>query len=194
MGARQNSSLALVGTARCAVRTLQRDVLHEMAGETGGLDKSTHTRIEERRCGYEYFSSSGLTVEKNVGRTKLMGARQNSSLALVGTARCAVRTSQRDALHEMAGETGGLDKSTHTRIEERRCGYEYFSSSGLTVEKNVGRTKLMGARQNSSLALVGTARCAVRTSQRDVLHEMAGGNRRFGKINSYPHRRTAMRV
>jgi hypothetical protein len=48
-----------------------------------------------------------------------------------------------EALHEMAGETGGLDKSTHTRIEERRCGYEHFSSPGLTVEKNFGRTELM---------------------------------------------------
>ena len=145
-----------------------------MAGATGGLDKSTHTRIEERRCGYEHFSSPGLTVEKNFSRTKLMGARRNSSLALVGTARCAVRASQRDALHEMAGATGGLDESTHPRIEERRCGYEHFSGPGLTVEKNFSRTKLMGARRNSSLALVGTARCAVRASQRDALHEMAG--------------------
>jgi hypothetical protein len=51
--------------------------------------------------------------------------------------------SKGEALHEMAGETGGLDKSTHTRIEEGRCGYEHFSSPGLTVEKNFGRTKLL---------------------------------------------------
>jgi hypothetical protein len=43
-----------------------------MAGETGGLDESTHTRIEEWRCGYEYFSGPGLTVEKNFARTKPM--------------------------------------------------------------------------------------------------------------------------
>ena len=43
-----------------------------MAGETGGLDKSTYTRIENRRCGYEYFSNPGLNVEKNFGRTKFM--------------------------------------------------------------------------------------------------------------------------
>ncbi len=41
-----------------------------MGGETGGLDKSTHTRIEERRCGYEHFSSSGLTVEKKLRENK----------------------------------------------------------------------------------------------------------------------------
>jgi hypothetical protein len=136
--------------------------------------------------GMSILEAPGLTVEKNFGRTKLMknsvpllprwmGDKilhflgRDVALRRPGVAArrpylgrfspCA-RSVKGEALHEMAGETGGLDKSTHTHIEERRCGYEHFRSPWFNCreklrenkahEKFCSASSALGVRQNSS--------------------------------------------
>ena len=117
---------------------------------SGGWKISTEKLLERERRSTNWPGKQAVWINRLIPTLK----NGNVGMSILAALACLSRKSsgeqsppqssatfRGEALHEMAGETGGLDKSAHTRIEERQCGYEHFSSPGLTVEKYFGRTK-----------------------------------------------------